>query len=173
MDRHSSWSGTPGLELPGRGAGRRGRRVPPRVGQARGRRGARTATWDGASRWWWAALGTLAALLVLPRVVAAQGLRSPIATISLHVEAPAHLRAGATSRAVALRLGDSVADASLTLDDRVEDASRVDLRLDQPTGESLGSIFVRNGEGALVPLTGAWTPAGIARHGQAPILRVV
>lgn len=152
MDRHSSWSGSPGGGLAGAGGAGRGRRVPPRAGQQRRRGAPRAAQWDGARRWWLVALGTLAIALVLPRLAWGQGLRSATATVSLTAIAPPHLRAGASG----VRLGASVADMTLPLPTTSGELDRIETRLEgSPLPDA--SLYVRTVSGGLVPVTQLWS----------------
>lgn len=172
MDRHAAWSGTPGIGLPGLGGrGPRGR-VPPRTGQQRPRRGARAASWDGARRWWYIALGVLAAALVLPRLAGAQGLRSRQLSISLRVEAPAHLRAGAPVQGVATRLGASVADVPLLIP-RGEFDEAVEARLESASTQPGVAAFVRDPSGALTALGDEWCSLASPAAGGPSIVRFV
>lgn len=156
MDRYSSW---PGPNGPSGGAGSfgaspRGRRVPPRAPQQR-RSAPRTTVWDGARRWWWVALCTWMALLILPRMLPAQGLRSNAAAITLQVTAPPELR---TPNAVTWR-GASVADLSLRLPPAPFPVARVEARLLDAAGTSpeAARLYARDGQGALRLMGDTWT----------------
>jgi hypothetical protein len=150
MDRHSSWSGTPGAGGPGHGGGGRARRVPPRV-RPRGRGAPRAAQWEGGRRWWLVALGTLALALILPRLAWGQGLRSNSASITLTVTAPAHLRAGTA----AVRRSDSVVDASIQIPGAPFDVDRIEVRLEHAPAPG-AALYVRASDGSLDPLGAEW-----------------
>lgn len=137
MDRYSAWTG---------GAGRP-RRVPPRV-LPRRRSATRAATqaWGGR---WFVALGALALALLLPRLLAAQGLRSAQAAVTLRVTAPAAPRGGATWH------GPSVVDLPLTLPQPAWPVERVELQLAEPRPGS-ATPLVRGADGRLVALAAHW-----------------
>lgn len=167
MDRHGSWSGASGAGGIGRsgGTGRfggQGRRVPPRAGQRTPprRRQPRAATWDGARRWGWLALGALATwLLLLPRLAQAQGLRSRTAAVSLTVTAPPALRTTAADPGtVTVRRGPSVVDAGVALPAAPFALARVDVRVvavATPAAQGM-HLFVRDGTGALRQAGADW-----------------
>lgn len=157
MDKNSSEHGR------ARGWMHGGRRfVPPRVAQRR--RGARpqSATWDGARRWWFIALGWLAAsLLLAPGLVGAQGLRSQPTVISLTVVAPPRVDA---TRSAIVR-GESVTDVTIAQPTSPLPPSRIDVRLESGPQVEAG-LWVRGDDGQLRPLGASWRPVAIGRSSR-------
>lgn len=140
MDTFSSWQG----------AARRARRTPARS-PARRRRDARAASWDGARRWWYLALGTLATALIMPRLLNAQGLRSQGAVISLQVIAPPELRAGAST----VRRGPAVTDMSIPLAAPSWELARAEIRLERAARADV-ALYARDASGRFTPLDDRW-----------------
>lgn len=157
MDTDSSVHG------PARGRVHGGRRsVPPRVAQRR--RGARpqSAAWDDARRWWFIALGSLAAFLFLaPNLVGAQGLRSQAAVISLTVVAPPRVDA---TRSTMVR-GESVTDVTIAQPTSPLPASRTEIRLESVPLVEAG-LWVRGDDGRLLPLGASWRPVATGRSSR-------
>lgn len=149
--------------------GARGRRVPPRIGQQRGRRGARTASWDGARRWWLVALGALALALILPRLASAQGLRSREVAVTLRVTAPPRVHESAEGVITAAWMGASVADFRIPLPTAT--VTQVAARLEEPGGAD-GMLMLRRADGALVPVHGGWVATSPAASEGAVVLRL-
>ncbi|MCC6928252.1 MAG: hypothetical protein IT359_04580 [Gemmatimonadaceae bacterium] len=133
--------------------------MPPRTPQQRGRRSARTAAWDGARRWWLVALGTLALMLILPRLAGAQGVRSREVAVTLRVTAPPRAMGVTEGGAVtAERVGESVADFRIPVPAAPWGASLVTARLEQSGGGD-GTLALRGTDGSFVPLGDGWVSA--------------
>jgi hypothetical protein len=118
--------------------------APPRRG------GARAATWTGGRRWF-IALGTLALALLLPRLLAGQGLRSAPAAVTLQVTAPG--RVGPEWR------GASVVDVPLALPPQTWEVQRVELQLAE-VASAPATLHARGPDGRFVPITTQWRAIG-------------
>ncbi|HEX4932849.1 MAG TPA: hypothetical protein VFV33_06710 [Gemmatimonadaceae bacterium] len=145
--------------------------MPPRTGQQRPRRRARTATWEGIHRWWLIALGALGLAVLLPRLGTAQGLRSRQLAVTLQVEAPPHLRASADRRAIAQWRGASVADARVPLSGLAEGGALRDARLER-AGAMRGAVYLRGADGALTPVGTTWASAAGSAGGGEVLFRI-
>jgi hypothetical protein len=152
MDRYSAWPGRTG----------RPRRVPPRVAPSRRGR-TQAASWTGGRRWF-VALGTLALALLLPRLLAGQGLRSAPAAIVLRVTAPEAGRAGPAWR------GASVVDVPLALPQPGWAVQRVELQLAGAKSDAT-TLHVRDADGRFAPLSTHWQAIGATSGVRVRIVR--